>query len=778
MAVPISKDVLLYTEILGIPRVECPPNHYRLIGLPVFESNTSVIQEAVNQTLLTIKHGNHGKYGDAMEKEVQKAAGLLLNPGLKEAYDGILSQAVQQKSVSSPPPSNSAGSHAPAPLSYQAPRAAAPFPGQSSPPSGPPPVSRASYPPAPTAETYSRPTRPAATTSSKPRRKIKSGKRPPGPVAIAVRMVLVFLIIAAHVALYWFVYDYMQRQRETASPSEVAKSTPEEQEQNPVYGKPVSQDQPPVPPPSSSGLPATEPDSLVSDDETPVTPQPMPPTGAPPSNDSMSNDLSADGMKPDPTSSNLLFPEEDPPAEEIPTGPFALVESKAELPAFTPEFFEPTSAVSLGLVDPPAQPNTQLSLDATAVNLGLELSLDLVQTVSVEKGQRTWDVVKTDSLGQAIAQLGHFYLEESGDLRFHWNEEASPDEAEQLRNAILVCSHEDQTKNMTLRRAEQMSAIDIALDGTEMMESLLIKSPPRPDTICLEAKVVGTDFPVTAEPQTWICRLGEAVELSVGDTKYDTRAELRVLSKQESPSTTEISVLPKYRKEEKGRLESLTGSEMTQQITRLQRLLMDDANDLADAQKSLPEHLKTLSKLNSTTPQNKDQAGAIARQRIHVQGYINKCRSTIKAKTRTIPTSYEALNHIIVASQIAKDLDANAMIGYEVFAETPSGRIPLIRGKSIPSPLSRSDAFNFLANLPGVAGTWFAISPEVRVVELSQGGSVTIKDASSTRTLGSGSWRKDGDYVEITALGRTDKYLFHNGVGLQGSNGNALFRKF
>ncbi|MDG2409345.1 MAG: hypothetical protein P8M53_10090, partial [Pirellulales bacterium] len=40
-----------YYEWLGIAAEEQPPNHYRLLGINLFESNPQVIESAVNQRM-------------------------------------------------------------------------------------------------------------------------------------------------------------------------------------------------------------------------------------------------------------------------------------------------------------------------------------------------------------------------------------------------------------------------------------------------------------------------------------------------------------------------------------------------------------------------------------------------------------------------------------------------------------------------------------------------------------------------------------------------------
>lgn len=80
---------------LGIPPAEQPPNHYRLLGIQVGESNVEVIERAADGKALQLKTTQVGKRSDLSQRllnEVAAAKVCLLNPGKKAAYDAVMAK--------------------------------------------------------------------------------------------------------------------------------------------------------------------------------------------------------------------------------------------------------------------------------------------------------------------------------------------------------------------------------------------------------------------------------------------------------------------------------------------------------------------------------------------------------------------------------------------------------------------------------------------------------------------------------------------------------------
>ena len=79
-----------YYVWLGIPPQERPANFYRLLAIPLLESDPDVIDNAADQRtahLRTFQSGKHGKDAERMLNEVAIARVSLLDPQKKAAYD-------------------------------------------------------------------------------------------------------------------------------------------------------------------------------------------------------------------------------------------------------------------------------------------------------------------------------------------------------------------------------------------------------------------------------------------------------------------------------------------------------------------------------------------------------------------------------------------------------------------------------------------------------------------------------------------------------------------
>jgi hypothetical protein len=91
-----------YNEWLGIEveSVELPPNHYRLLGIALFESDRDVIQAAADQRmtrLQALQTGPHSAEAQRLLNSVIGAKLCLLKPEAKARYDAALVAKVSAK---------------------------------------------------------------------------------------------------------------------------------------------------------------------------------------------------------------------------------------------------------------------------------------------------------------------------------------------------------------------------------------------------------------------------------------------------------------------------------------------------------------------------------------------------------------------------------------------------------------------------------------------------------------------------------------------------------
>jgi len=85
-----------YHKWLSIPPAEQPPDHYRLLALPRFESDPEVIGNAADQRMVHLRNfqtGRHAADSQRLLNEVARARLTLLDPRRKAAYDTVLRSA-------------------------------------------------------------------------------------------------------------------------------------------------------------------------------------------------------------------------------------------------------------------------------------------------------------------------------------------------------------------------------------------------------------------------------------------------------------------------------------------------------------------------------------------------------------------------------------------------------------------------------------------------------------------------------------------------------------
>ncbi len=91
-----------YHRWMGIPPAEQPPNHYRLLGVTLFEDNPDVIESAADQRMVhlrTFQTGQHARESQKLLNAVSMAKLSLLQPVKKLQYDAQLRAKLAQNAA-------------------------------------------------------------------------------------------------------------------------------------------------------------------------------------------------------------------------------------------------------------------------------------------------------------------------------------------------------------------------------------------------------------------------------------------------------------------------------------------------------------------------------------------------------------------------------------------------------------------------------------------------------------------------------------------------------
>ncbi len=89
-----------YRMWLGIPATEQPPNHYRLLGVGLFEADADVISNAADRQMVHVRTFQGGKYSALSQQvlnELSTARVCLLDPKKKATYDDQLRKQMASK---------------------------------------------------------------------------------------------------------------------------------------------------------------------------------------------------------------------------------------------------------------------------------------------------------------------------------------------------------------------------------------------------------------------------------------------------------------------------------------------------------------------------------------------------------------------------------------------------------------------------------------------------------------------------------------------------------
>lgn len=106
-----------YHKWLGIPSSEQPPNHYRLLGVGLFEPDADVIDAAANQRMSYLQDmatGPHMDHSQRLLNEIAAARLALLKPAARVEYDAQLQAQIDASKPPEPepavaPPATAAG---------------------------------------------------------------------------------------------------------------------------------------------------------------------------------------------------------------------------------------------------------------------------------------------------------------------------------------------------------------------------------------------------------------------------------------------------------------------------------------------------------------------------------------------------------------------------------------------------------------------------------------------------------------------------------------------
>ncbi|MCL4206643.1 MAG: hypothetical protein KJ000_29520 [Pirellulaceae bacterium] len=536
----MDNDFDPYYKWLGIPPRDQPPNHYRLLGIELFESDRDVIDAAANRVMGYLKDlavGDEAQHSQKLLNEVARARLCLLNRQKKVDYDAELrAKTGTDERHESPPAFKTELASEPA-----------------GPPPSPPPLapSRAPVVPAlnlklqsPAGRATHRQVRTAASEGV-----TKEGAK--APVLLIAVVAVVLLAGMAVGALILFRGDKTTTISQTEPPV-VSGSLPTELPSEDPQGTNTPSQPDHLPPDGSPNTESTSPGKVASDlgmdPRAPDVPDSWPHLNT--DNQTTESDTSSSGTKtaplvpdwggtvpePKPSSEPAVgdlpnredfidptMPEEDPakPKPNRPRNkPGAEVDpdnTSADEPRPASPIDGPFRDLANFITLPPNEPSNASPTVLGSVHLGArepcfiklrggDKAVRGAQVFSLRNAnggtaERDWEILLSD--GGTQTKVAHLSIDAAGDLGFRWERPGADIEvAGNLCNCALVLNVPGNTPRvLALRAPVRSESLVIDLEKSAPKSDLRIDSLPDPSVVYLEiVGVGGSAFEVKPAP--------------------------------------------------------------------------------------------------------------------------------------------------------------------------------------------------------------------------------------------------------------------------------------
>jgi hypothetical protein len=769
-----SRKHKCFTLWLDIPSSECPPNHYRLLGLPLFEQDCGKIRAAANQVLTKV--ATHNRPEDAadvaaLRSYIAKVATGLLNPQQKTLYDGELrtrlasAPAVEQVPQAIPLTPLGQHPHAGAPVApstrdeWNRSTVVDPY------------VEMVEVKPSP--PRYAQNAVPTALGAPVPATTLRIWPWVAG-IATVNTLVLGGIVI-------WL----------------LVRSTPSAQ---------------PVPQPSNASAAGAGLNQSATANA--PTSAPAPPPSAQPNIDTASTDRPADTIEG--STEKRPTPREDTPSDGAlaradsgssgdskitnrkprkakvdapPSDPFSNILNELDLPDVPATIGETSESVSAGRLHSSVIKDLSMELDTSAVDLK-SVTQFRIQQQRAEKGKlsRVWQIFATstdvDEAVLATAALSgtliaSFIIDQDANLRFQWQVDDTFSDASQLCNSVLVLKAGKHSKEVFLRQAINTKRAVFDFNEGVLRIPLELSDLPTSKTLAVAFKELGGVKGVelmAAEDLT----LEKPIEVSIGQER-----RIRLLSELEPEGESgrmELVLRPKYLKDTRGKeARILKVKDFNQELGRQLKAIQRGAGAFQTALRELPavraqiiECQARLNNLNQSDVGNHAEIRQLQNAREKLGRLEIKLTGSIRRYSNSLPESYEALSRLMTIGRLAAQLQQYGELEYHLLSRTGSRELVLLRGNGEPPPHVARAEFEIPKN-PNVEGTWIDCKGAALYV-LNPDRSFQVMSMDNPRPDHMGRWTRQGDAVQLSAAGGLSaNYTFLGDIELKGDT-HSLWR--
>lgn len=759
-----SRKEKCFSLWLGIAAAECPPNHYRLLDLPIFEDSAELIRAAVHRRLAQIAvYNSADDVADAaaLRKYISKVSTGLLNPKQKRIYDEELRTRLSTPIIhdphSAPAPHDidvandgqrpqrlttgvdgsrgSGTANTPVEFPADAPVAAPP---------------NASIP-VPTMES------PQLTPT---------GKGSVWPWVAGIASLNTVALAGITVALLWH----------QSPPATVP---------NHVAAEP-RRDRTPVAEPSAPAA-TIVPTALPQVPKPDVLPEIASPSERPAKTkkaetarqDSKSDSKVAtdDSEKSEPSKDNLPTPKKKKKKKSA--NPFEEVVEEFTLPDLPSGIKTPSDPVSLGIIDPSKIDGVSLDLDAQAADLEARCALKLERQKIGDKLSRIWQILVSVKDSSDIS-LGRFQIDPNGNLAFGWRLSESYPKAGQLRNSVLVLQHGSLRKEVPLRTAINAPCGTFDFSKGKIAIPLQIDDLPKDQLLTITFKQLkGIEKTDLLNTNTPLNRRDVVIDKLISEANRITvRGEF---FKDPNDGGVSLVMFPRYFEGIKS--PALTVKDFNASVRRLMGDIHDNASAYAFAIGRLPE-LRRLIEINIGQQKGLDVRDPGETQRLgQLKTSLTKMRNeernliaTLRRHRNNLPKNYRALSDLMSAGQLASDLQTKGQLEFEVISRSDARDIVLLRANGKPPERVVQRAFEIPPN-PSMEGPWINFDEEA-LCDLNASGSFQVRSLINPVATQGGTWRQHDDDVELSNGRRSLQYKAIHNIELRNDTSGSLFRFF
>lgn len=556
----MAKDFDPYYKWLGIPPKDQPPNHYRLLGIEVFESDRDVIDAAANRVMSYLKDmatSDELEHSQKLLNEVSRARICLLNKQQKNDYDAGLRSAMQQNAE---PDDRKPAVRRPEAANGQ-PIAPAPAPPRqpASPPmatpvaqaaSGTGPGSKPAIVAKPGVANRKRSAAPKAAVTKSPPKGLLIGLLALSALAVISVPVLLLLVLGGGEEVAAVDPDVAIGSQGGTGPGTTPSGTGDDEighSGTHSTGADVEPSLPPLPDLTEVDSAISQPDATSN--HSPIDPaddpfqDPLVPVSLPTDDGNTASQLPT-GLELDPVdpSTDLTPTFDDPTGSSFPmTGDTGAEDGSAssgttepvEEPS-TPSVVQPfaslPSSVALPAVDELAA-GESYSLGRLQLNRGVLCFIKLHGGENACKGSpafsmlngnggvapRNWDISLQQNEADTPHTVAQLSIDDVGELNFQWMPEAAADPlASQLCNCALSLSHAGQSHVLRLRAETVVVPFTVDLKKSESTDTWKLTAAPDSHAVFFE--LVGIDgVTSTINPPTGIAANDGQADIKIQD---------------------------------------------------------------------------------------------------------------------------------------------------------------------------------------------------------------------------------------------------------------------